>query len=71
MVKVTDLYNYGNLFSKAKIFRHYSERLVSCTQENETIRQDLIINHSYNDVKNLGLKQMHMRVIVLGIKGMH
>ena len=71
MIKAIDLYNSGNLFSKAKIFRHYSERLVSCTQENETIRLDLISSHSYNEVKNLGLKQMHMGLIVLGIKGMH
>ena len=65
MIKAIDLYNSRNLFSKAKIFRHYSERLVSCTQENETIR---FSSHRYNEVKNLGLKQMHMGLIVLGIR---
>ena len=29
MIKATNLCNSGNLFSIAKIFRHYSERLVS------------------------------------------
>lgn len=40
MIKATNLYNSGNL-SKAKIFRHYSKRLVSCTQEDGTIRLNL------------------------------
>ena len=31
MVNATYLYNSRNLFSKAKDFRHYSERLVSYT----------------------------------------
>ena len=33
MIKTTNLYSLGNLFSKAKIFRHYSKRLISYTRK--------------------------------------
>lgn len=67
MIKDEKIYYNAKILNSAKIFRDCCERTIFCTQEDKTIRLNLIASN----IKNVGLKQMHIGLIVIGIKGMH